>query len=501
METWESRISPAASAAFAAVFSYYCLDGRPGLIRGMVPALIVLISVLRVLGGSALPAGRYRSRFRKLNLLVLALGAGFSFGAAARLSASREIRFGIPRETVTGLSGILRDDPRSFNNGRGMGRLSLRAAAGPGGLRSSAAGEVSVFFPEGAVPRLKTFGRAAAVYVEGSFAESPSAGSGALFRAGPVHVITPPPALEQFRTQLRMGLFERFTKPDRYGRPRPWGGLAVALLLGIRDGLDREIAEAYKNAGCSHVLALSGMHLAVVSSAIAFLLKKPLGKRFAAAAGTIFILGYVFLAGELPSLERAAIMYFLGVLALWGNWPRRPLLLLGMAFMIQIALRPASGESLSFILSYLALGGILLLNDPLDELFRGRIPKVLAGPLSASLGAFTATLPAAALFFGVLRPVGIAAGLVIVPLITLFMTGSMIWLGLDIFAPAAAYPVGKILSILYDLLNRLVALAGRAPEIGGAPPAAVLGISLALTAAALFFRRRAETGKCLAPFA
>jgi competence protein ComEC len=269
----------------------------------------------------------------------------------------------------------------------------------------------------------------------------------------------------------------------------------------VRDSLDGGAAQAFQAAGCSHVLALSGMHLAIISAVIAFFLRKPLGLRAAALAGGGLICAYVYLAGVQPSLVRAAIMYLLGVLAVWGNLKPRPLALLALAFLIQIALQPGSGYSLSFILSYLALGGILLMGEWFNEILRGRLPPVLAQGLSASLGAFLATLAVTSLYFGVLRPVGIVAGLIIMPLATVFMIGALGTLALSFAAPALAGPPGFALSLLADLQNALVSLAARAPGIAAPRPLPVLGFSLILTL--LLWRlaaRRRVLRVSLAPF-
>jgi competence protein ComEC len=301
--------------------------------------------------------------------------------------------------------------------------------------------------------------------------------------------------LEVFRTRFRTGLLERLA-------PHPWGGLAAALLLGVRDNLDQDLGPAYRRAGCSHVLALSGMHLAIISSVIAVLLKRPLGLKGAAVTGGFFILGYVFLVGQQPSLERAAIMYVLGALAVLGTLPGKPILLLGMAFIIQLVFRPASGNSLSFIFSYLALGGILLIGGALRDLFRGYLPAAPAASLSASLGAFIAAQTVGAASFGELYPVGIIAGLGVVPVITLFMIASIIWLVFGLLFPPLAVPVGIILSMLYDIQERLVAFASRIPVLAAGSPLPVLGFSLAASALILFLRkRRMEMRNRLAPFA
>jgi competence protein ComEC len=286
---------------------------------------------------------------------------------------------------------------------------------------------------------------------------------------------------------------ERFVKA-------PWAGLAEALLLGIKDNLDTEVSQAYQDAGCSHVLALSGMHLAILTGLLAWFLRKFLGIKAASLLGCCCILMYVYIVGNFPSLDRAAIMYLLGTLAVLGSVPKAQgsllsIPFLGVAFLIQILLDPEAGQRISFILSYLALGGILFIGNAIHELICGSIPEVLAQPLAASLGAFIATAAATAWFFGYLRPVGVLAGLIIVPLSTLFMLGALAALLLPL--PA----LGLILSILYDILTGLASWAAQVPGIWGADPLLVALLSLGVSGLLMFFsHRHIVMRRNLAPF-
>ncbi|MDR2068253.1 MAG: ComEC/Rec2 family competence protein [Spirochaetaceae bacterium] len=482
--------SPVVYTVFGALGSYYGLAGLylpegshlPWMMGGAL-VLGILIALFRALGdGPEWFFSERKSRycFRKTCRYVTALAVGFFLGFTVRtITAASELKLGLPRERVLGITGTLLDDPRAFSDGRGMGYLKVSGASGIGGIRTSARGRVLVFFPAGAIPRLKEFGRAAPVYVEGSFIVSPNNGGKGfqtgipLFRAGSVFLLGAAPPVEQFRTGIRMEVLEKFAHSA-------WGGLASALILGVKDNLDSTVSELFRTAGCSHVLALSGMHLAIVSALIAFLLKKPLGLRAAALAGSFFILLYVYLVGPQPSLVRAAIMYLLGTAAVLGAFPRQPVPLLGLAFLIQIVLDPSSGDSLSFILSYLALGGILIAGEAIHDLIRGKVPELLAGPLSASLGAFIATAAVSAAAFGVIRPGGIGAGLGIVPLSTLFMILAIVYLGISFLLPPLAGLLDGVLSGLYELLGGTAFLASRIPGVEGVSPAVLGGISLVL---------------------
>jgi competence protein ComEC len=426
--------------------------------------------------------------WRHCRVLALAFAAGLILGAAV---ASRipAVHLGLPTEQVSALEGSLLEDPRSLSGGNGMAAVQLSRTFARN-VRASAGGKVTVIFPEGRLEDLKEFGRKSTVYLEGRFLAPSGPGPG-LFRAAGVHVVSPAPPLEQFRTGLRRNLVARLSRPSN----KTWGSLSLALLLGIRDNLDSGFASSYRDAGVSHVLALSGMHLAVFSALIALLFKPLLGPKGAAVAGALLIITYVFLVGSQPSLDRAAIMYLLGALAIFGSFARNPSSLLNLAFLIQIIRQPESGIAISFVLSYLALWGILHTGLEIGELFRGRVPQALLQPLAASLGAFIATASVSAASFAVLKPAGIVSGLLIVPITTFFMILSIGYVALDLALPFLARPLGMLLSLLYGVLEHLVGLSARLPGLNfggttGVHWMAVLFVSVLLAGLVSLFARR-----------
>ena len=498
------KASPVLCAALGAASAFYCLIPifRKGLIS--IDALLVLsfipvaaLCLFWVL--ASFPPVSHDRRFRMAAILAAAFSAGLALGISAGAKAATVTSFGIPENTVTGISGVLLDDPRLISGGRAMSALSLRMVTGSNGTRATARGEVTVFFPEESAGRLQEFGRGAAVFAGGNLRAGTGGFEGAYtFSAQTLHVTNPAPPLERFRTGLRLDLTRRFTASASAGGQ--WGALALPLLLGIRDNLDTGFTSLYRSAGCSYILALSGMHLAVFIAIISFLLKKPLGLKASAIAGVCIIAAYCFIVGPLPSIIRSALMYFLGVLAVLGMLKRDALSVLCMAFLIQSTVTPQAGFSVSFILSYLALAGILILGGMINNIFTGTIPAFLLRPVSVSLGAFIATAGVVAWFFGELRPVGILAGLVITPLTTLFMVGSIAWLCLDLAVPALSFLIGKPLSVLYWLMEKTAALASFIPGIR-ANPLPVLALSIAAAGLLAWFDFRCRRVKTrLEPF-
>jgi len=505
--TENTKISPLVGAACGAAAAYYCLFP---LYRSEIITINILLALafipagvlcfFRVLVSWPLMGDVKPQTVRILRLtpiILTAFTAGLSLGIGAGAQAAQKISFGIPENDVRGISGVLLDDPRLVSGGRAMTTLSIRMITGAGNVRVGTRGEITVFFPEESAERLREFGRGTEVFAEGTLR---AGNDGAyLFAAESLHITKQAPPFEHFRTGLRAGLTRRFTQPP--SGDSSWGGLALALLLGIRDNLDAGIAVQYRDAGCSHILALSGMHLAVLVALISFLLRRILGLRLSAICGAVLILAYCYIVGPLPSLNRAALMYLVGVLAVLGMLKREALSLLCIAFLIQLVITPKAGLSLSFILSYLALAGILIIGESLNNIFKGKMPAALLLSLSASLGAFIATAGVTAWFFGILHPVGIIASLILTPLTTVFMIGSMAWLAINLALPALSPLLSYPLSLLYRLMDKTAFLAALTPGVKG-QPWLIISLSLLSMAVILWFEyRRRPAANRLEPFA
>jgi len=471
------HITPVLCAALGTAVGFYILFHCAKPVTAAVFLLFLLaFNLLMVL--SSLNA---QSRALKLySVCTAALTVGLVLGFCAADSGQNKVAFGLPENKITGIEGVLTEDPRIISGGKAIVTVTLRKCAAGNSLRASGRGEIAVFISAENVERLKQFGRGTVVFVEGSL-RSNEKGNWSL-SAKSLHVVKQPPPIERMRTNIRLNLIKRFSG-------KQWGGLALALLLGIKDNLDTELAVMYRNSGLSYILALSGMHLAILAALITFLLKKPLGLKASAICGAAIILLYCFLVGSMPSLNRAAMMYLLGVLTVLGALPKKPLSILSLSFIIQIIATPSAGNSISFILSYLALIGILIIGKDLYSLFAGKAPDFLLQPLAMSCGAFLATAGVCGSAFGVLAPVGIITGLVMVPLTTVFMIGSIIWLVLDFLSLSVL--LNPPLSVLYKLMEVIASVSGKVPGIStGALSMLILSLALSLLIVAFEYRRR-----------
>ena len=87
------------------------------------------------------------------------------------------------------------------------------------------------------------------------------------------------------------------------------GGLLLALLCGAREYTEAATSDAFRRAGLSHILALSGMHLSMFSAIAVFFGNRTGVRKLTFILRITALFGFVWFAGFSPSLVRAFIHY------------------------------------------------------------------------------------------------------------------------------------------------------------------------------------------------
>ena len=201
------------------------------------------------------------------------------------------------------------------------------------------------------------------------------------------------------------------------GLSPPVAALLVALTLGERGDLGETYVE-FQRAGLAHTLALSGLHVGILS-VFFLLLFYPLGPwRYLLAA--VLLLLYVWLVGPLPSLVRAVIMATTVLLGLFMGRGRVALLpALALALFVQLLLEPRAIFSLSAQLSYLAVLGMALVLPRLPQLTGWK--QWVWGSLGVTMAAQVLTLPLLLHHFHLLPLLSPLANLLVLPLLGLLV--------------------------------------------------------------------------------
>lgn len=159
--------------------------------------------------------------------------------------------------------------------------------------------------------------------------------------------------------------------------PEPAASLLTGILLGVETGMSPDLVQAFSRTGTSHIIAISGFNMALVSNAIASLSVKLAGRRSAAWFSTMAIALYTIFVGASAAVVRAALMSCVRV---WGQHFGRqnsaPNALFATA-LLMTAWNPYTLWDLGFQLSFAATLGLILLADPLTDGFKAMLRWLL----------------------------------------------------------------------------------------------------------------------------
>lgn len=231
------------------------------------------------------------------------------------------------------------------------------------------------------------------------------------------------------------------------------GALILSLLSGSRDYLPEGVRNAFKNAGLSHILALSGMHLSFFSGLAARETKRFVSRKYVFYFQISAVLLFVWFAGISPSLFRALMCsVFMLVSSKCSCKNTDFLAVLGGVFLIHLMIYPSDATEAAFMLSYGALAGILTVGSGIKRFFFPVMTPYLSESVSASVGAQVFTAPVSIKLFGEFMPAGIIASVIVSPLITWFLTSALLMIIICAVFPFAADICGKVLNLFYSII-------------------------------------------------
>lgn len=255
---------------------------------------------------------------------------------------------------------------------------------------------------------------------------------------------------------------EKFREVINTNLPNPQNAILAGILLGDKASFSKEWKQKLSNTGTSHIVAVSGMNIVMLSSILVVL-----GVAFGLYRGQalffslIFVWLFIALIGFQVSAIRAGIMGSILILCQILGRQGASFRVLVLAVAIITAINPALLRySLSFQLSVLATLGLIQLSPAIEAKFKKiefitatGLPQLLA----TSLAAQVFTMPLLIYTFGGISLVGLPVNLLIVPLLPIVM---VLGIGFLLFgllsaslAVILAWPVGALLSFIVWVID------------------------------------------------
>ena len=281
-------------------------------------------------------------------------------------------------------------------------------------------------------------------------------------------------------------LQQKLSESLRRAMHRDTGGVLAAMTVGDRSGLSTQLRSAYRGAGLSHVLVVSGMHVSILCGDILSVLlpyrweQSYRSRRRRAVGKSLLALVLMGVTGFTPSVRRAAVAVWVSALGVWVWGPPDALTSLAAAGILMTAANSYAVWDIGFELSFAAVVGTVAgnacirrmrdahdrrfwikagenLQKPVRRPWFNRLPERLQG--LAESACIAACASAATFPVLVLRGLSVSAWAVVSSIAVLWMVQPLLLLGLAVafvgLVPWLA-PVHGALSLAADLLTGLL---------------------------------------------
>ncbi|QRG70536.1 DNA internalization-related competence protein ComEC/Rec2 [Brevibacillus choshinensis] len=196
-------------------------------------------------------------------------------------------------------------------------------------------------------------------------------------------------------------------------------GYMKSLLLGVGEDVDPELQEMYADLGLSHVLAISGLHVTLVSSMFMWILERAgVARRWALLATIGMLIGYVLLVGASASAVRSGLMGGVGLACqvlgkrvdgkdVWAG-----------ALIVMLLVNPYLLWQIGFQLSFAVTLGLILF-VPFSQHIFIRIPLWIRTLVAVTLAAQAVSFPFLLYHFHQFSMLSWLVNLVITPILSL----------------------------------------------------------------------------------
>jgi competence protein ComEC len=226
------------------------------------------------------------------------------------------------------------------------------------------------------------------------------------------------------------------------------------LLFGWTDQLDHQTEESFSVLGITHILAASGMNVALIVIPVWWLLARICVQPWIRLIFILpFIMFYVGLAGATPSVLRAGIMASLLLIGKVLDRPVDLLTLIGVSAWVSIFIDPLILWDLGFQLSYGVTIGLIVLTPRLTSFF-SFLPSFLGNALAVTISAELVSVPLLIHTFHVYTPLSILANLYVAPFVAVLVPMGFLLLLMGLLSPfvtAWFVPLGN--ALLYLMLK------------------------------------------------
>ena len=238
-------------------------------------------------------------------------------------------------------------------------------------------------------------------------------------------------------------------------------GIAQALLIGYTNDLDKDLVQAYSNTGVVHIIAISGMHLALIYVMLVWVFAKIPGINKSKLLQVVLILAclwlFSLLTGASASVIRAAVMFTF--ITIGTNLQKKSSIYnsLAASAFVMLCYNPFYLWDVGFQLSYLAVIGTIIFQKPIYNWFyiKNKYVNEVWKLTAVSLAAQTLTFPICIYYFHQFPNFFLITNIIAVPLSTIILYAEIALVALS-WIPLLGVWLGKTVAWLVWLMNQVI---------------------------------------------
>lgn len=270
--------------------------------------------------------------------------------------------------------------------------------------------------------------------------------------------------------------------------PGDLASLLLGIVFGIKTSMSKDFALSLRQSGVTHVVAASGMNVAMVAGFLSTLFGLFFKRQRALIFSILGICFYAVVAGLQASIVRASIMGTLVFLSQILGLQVLSWYLLLLAGFVMLMIDPSLLFDAGFQLSFAATAGLLFI-QPLMKF--GKLEKVIGEDVKTTISAQIATVPILLGNFGSYSLFSILANALVLWMISILM----ILGGMGAIVGLVIPPVGTLflwlaLPFLY-LFQWIISLFSFLPTISVFPiPAMFLGYYMVLISLVIYIKSK-----------
>ncbi len=259
--------------------------------------------------------------------------------------------------------------------------------------------------------------------------------------------------IKSFLFKIRTGFANKINASLSYNS----ASLTRGILLGEKSDMTNEFRLNLSRSSTSHIIALSGYNMTIVSETIMKILSS-FSILVRSLFGSLGILAFLVLAGGASSAVRASIMSLVLIYARARGLEYNNLYALFLATSLLILISPLSLRyDVGFHLSVLATFGLIAYQGTVAGYFvKKRFGKFLSETLSSTISASIMTLPYIAYSIGIISSLGIIANIIIVPMIPVLMLfGFVLGITPEFLRFIPAFVTENISNLMIYIINKI----------------------------------------------